>query len=223
METTITLEKQHVRALAEEYRSQGYEVIEEPSQEQLPSFLTGYYPDLLLRKASEGVVVEVKSRTSLAKESQVRELARLLRTQPKWSFELVVVDAGEQLEAIEDVHPFTREDILRGIAEAEQLLSFEFSEAALLRAWSSAEATVRLLVEEEGLLTDQPTPRYMFKQAVMNGVVSRGDYRFLLQILRHRNALVHGFAPPDFDATFVRALIDTTKRLLQSTTSIESV
>ena len=223
METTIALEKQHVHALAEEYRSQGYEVVEEPSQEQLPSFLTGYHPDLLLRKASEGVVIEVKSRTSLAKEPQVRELARLLRTQPKWSFELVVVDEGEQLEVIEDVHPFTREDILRGIAEAEQLLSFEFAEAALLRAWSSAEATVRLLVEEEGLLTDQPTPRYMFKQAVMNGVVSRGDYRFLLQILRHRNALVHGFVPPDFDASLVRALIDTTKRLLQSTPSIESV
>lgn len=223
METTIALEKQRARAFAEEYRSQGYEVIEEPSKEQLPPFLTGYHPDLLLRKASEGVVVEVKSRTSLAKESQIRELARLLRTQPKWSFELVVVDEGEQLEALEDVHPFTREDILRGIAEAEQLLSFEFAEAALLRAWSSAEATVRLLVEEEGLLTAHPTPRDMFKQAVMNGVVSRGDYRFLLQILRHRNALVHGFTPPDFEATLVGALIDMTKRLLPSTTSIESV
>ena len=120
-------------------------------------------------------------------------------------------------------HPFTREDILRGIAEAEQLLSCEFAEAALLRAWSSAEATVRLLVEEESLLTAHPTPRDMFKQAVMNGVVSRGDYRFLLQTLKHRDALVHGFTPPDFEVTLVGALIDTTKRLLPSTTSIESV
>lgn len=222
METTVDLEKQHARALALEYRNRGYEVIEEPSQEQLPSFLTGYHPDLLLRKASEAVVVEVKSRGSLAKEPEIRQLARLVRTQPGWSFELMVVDKGEQLETLEDAHPFTREDILRGIEETGRLLASGYAEAALLRAWSVAEATVRLLVEEEGLAVERPTPQFMLKQAVMNGVISREDFRLLIQSLKHRNALVHGFTPSDFDATLVSALTDTTKRLFQST-SQESI
>ena len=223
METTVDLEKRHARVLALEYRSRGYEVIEDPSQEQLPSFLTGYHPDLLLRKASEAVVVEVKSRGSLAKEPEIRELARLVRTQPGWSFELMVVDKGEQLETPEDAHPFKREDILRGIEETERLLASGFAEAALLRAWSLAEATVRLLAEEEGLPVDRPTPQYMFKQAVMSGVISREDYRFLIQSQKHRNALVHGFTSSDFDANHVGSLTGMTKRLLQSATSLESI
>ena len=74
METTLALMRQRVQTLAEEYRGQGYDVIVEPLKAQLPPFLAGYHPDLLLHKASESVVVEVKARKSLAKDSQVREL-----------------------------------------------------------------------------------------------------------------------------------------------------
>jgi Holliday junction resolvase len=76
MEAIASLERQRARAIAEEYRSSGYEVIEEPSPDQLPDFLSGYTPDLLIRKGNEAVVVEVKSRSSLAKDPRVRDLAR---------------------------------------------------------------------------------------------------------------------------------------------------
>ncbi len=213
METTSALERQRVQTLAEEYRGQGYDVTVEPSKAQLPSFLAGYHPDLLLRKASESVVIEVKARTSLVKEPQIRELARLLRTHAGWSFELVLLDIGEQVEAPEDALPFTRENILEGTAEAERLLASGFAEAALLRAWAAAEAAVRLLTEEEGLSIGRPTPSRLLKQAVANGVVSREDYRFLFQALGHRNAHIHGFTLPDSDTAEVESLIDMARRL----------
>lgn len=220
METTLALEKQHAHRLAEEYRSRGYDVIEEPSQEQLPPFLSDYQPDMLLRKADEDetVVVEVKSRRTLAKEPQIRELAQLLRTQPRWRLELVVVDIGEQLEALEDARLFAKEDILRGITEAERLLASDSTEAALLLAWAVTEPTVRLLADRDGLTTGRSKPLHLIKQAVVNGVVSRTDYNLLFQALRHRNALAHGFMQPDFDPALARKLIDTTKQLLQSAT-----
>src|SRR5262245_61341136 len=86
-----SLEKQRTRAIAGEYRSKGYEVIEEPTPEQLPDFLSGYHPDLLARKGDEARVVVVKSRASLAQEPQIRDLARLLHTKPNWNFELVLL------------------------------------------------------------------------------------------------------------------------------------
>lgn len=218
MEAIAALEKQHAHKVAEEYRRRGYDVIEEPSQNQLPTFLTGYHPDLLLRKADEdeAIVVEVKSRTSLAKEPQIGELARLLRTQPGWRLDLVVVDIGEQLEALADALPFTKEDIARGITEADRLLASGFPEAALLRGWSVAEPTVRLLAESDGLTTGRSKPLHLIKQAVVYGVVSRTDYNLLFQVLRHHKALAHGFVQPDFDPALAGELIDTTKRLLQS-------
>jgi hypothetical protein len=41
MATKLPLERQRARAVAEEYRRKGYEVIEEPSPAQLPEFLSG--------------------------------------------------------------------------------------------------------------------------------------------------------------------------------------
>ena len=213
MEATLDLVRQRVQTLAEEYRGEGYEVIVEPSQTKLPPFLAGYHPDLLLHKASESVVVDVRARKSLAKDSQVRELAGLLRAQTGWSFELVLVDVREQISAPEDARPFTSKDIMHGAAEAEQLLASGFAEAASLRAWAAVEAAVRLLTEEDGLSIGRPTPSVLLKQAVVNGLISREDYNSLVQALDRRNAQVHGFTLPDFDRTEVEALIKMARRL----------
>jgi hypothetical protein len=220
MQGTTPLERQRARTLAEEYRSRGYEVIEAPSPEQLPDFLAGYHPDLLIRKGDETVVVEVKSRSSLGKDPQIRELARLLGSKPNWNFELVVVREEEQLSAPEGTHPFGREDILRGIEATERLLETGFAEAALVLAWTTAEATVRLLTATEGIELDRHTSLYVLKQAVIHGVISRDEYNFLTNVMKYRNALVHGFKTVDFDPALVEELISTTKRLLQSTTAL---
>jgi hypothetical protein len=216
MNTTIALEKRYAHRIAEEYRSKGYEVIEEPSPEQLPGFLSGYRPDLLVRKGNHAVIVEVKTRTSLAREPQVRDLSRLVQAQPGWNFELVVVGEGEILSTPEGARPLEREDILQRVEMAERLLEAEFPEAALLIAWSTSEATLRLLIEEEGISQDRLIlPHKILNEAVANGVISRQDYKFLMNAMEYRNALVHGFKVRDFDPNLVRDLIRTTKELLQ--------
>jgi REase_AHJR-like len=219
MAATTPLERQRARALAEEYRSKGYEVIEVPSPEQLPDFLAGYHPDLLIRKGDEAIVVEVKSRSSLVNDPQIRELARLLGSKPNWNFELVVIRDEEQWSVPEDACPFEREDILRGIEATERLLEAGFPEVALLLAWSTSEATVRLLTETEGIRLDRHTPLYVLKQAVVHGVISRDEYNFLMNVMKYQNALAHGFKIVDFDPALVKELISTTKRLLQLTTA----
>jgi hypothetical protein len=204
-------------AVAEEYRRKGYEVIEEPSAEQLPEFLSGYHPDLLARRGDEAVVVEVKSRSSLAKDSRIRELARLLQTKPNWNFELVVVGEGESFSTPEGTRPFTRDETLRVVEAAEGLLESGLSEAAFLLAWSASEAAVRLLTEEEGIVLDRLNPLHILKQAVTNGVISRDDYNLLTDVMKYRNALVHGFKTTDFGPALVSKLIGVTRRLLHST------
>ena len=217
MDAVTSRERQRARAIAEEYRSKGYEVIEEPSPEQLPDFLAGYRPDLLVRKSDEAIVIAVQARSSLVRDPRIQELARLLQTKPHWNFELVVVGEGEQFSAPEGSRPFERNDILRGIEAVEKLVASGFSEPALLLAWSTLEGTVRLLTEEEGIVLDRLSPLHILKQTVINGVISRDDYNFLTHVMKYRNALIHGFKPIDFDPTLVKELISTTKRLLQLT------
>lgn len=222
MEATTPREGQRARAIAEEYRNKGYEVIEKPAPEQLPDFLVGYQPDLLARKGDEGIVVAVRARSSLAKDPRVRELAQLLQTKPHWNFELVVVGEGEHLKVPEGARAFERGDILQGIEAAERLAALGFSEAALVLAWSTVEATVRLLTEEEGIVLERLSSPSILKQAVSNGVISRNDYRFPEKAMKYRTALVHGFKPLDLDPSLVGELISTTKRLLHPMSAPES-
>jgi uncharacterized protein YutE (UPF0331/DUF86 family) len=62
---------------------------------------------------------------------------------------------------------------------------------------------------------DRLSPLHILKQTVINGVISRDDYNFLANVMKYRNALIHGFKPIDFDPTLVKELISTTKRLLK--------
>lgn len=127
-----------------------------------------------------------------------------------------MVGEEEQLSAPEGASPFARNDILRGIEAAEKLVASGFSEAALLLAWSTLEATVRLLTEEEGLVLEHLNPLSVLTQATSNGVISRGDYNFLTKVMKCRNALADGFKAIDFDPVLVTELVGLTKRLLQS-------
>jgi hypothetical protein len=215
METTTPEERLRSRALAQKYRSEGYEVIVEPEPEQLPDFLVGYRPTLLLRKAGESVVVQVQSRWSLGRDPQIRDLTELLRDRPGWRLELFLTEVQEPIEAPLDSVPFTREDVLRSAKVAERLLEAGFAEAALMQAWAAAEASVRMnLMMEEEMPTPMPESVYVVKRAVMLGAITREDYLFLYETLKVCNAIAHGFTPPDFDVSCVGKLISTAKRLL---------
>lgn len=216
MNDVNAVERERARAIAADYRRKGYEVIEAPSTEQLPDFLSGYQPDLIVRKGDEAIIVEVKTRSSLATYPQIRELAQMLEGEPGWTFELVAVSEGERLIAPEGARPFGREDILENTAEVERLIDAGFTKASFLMAWSALEAAVRMVTEEEGTLLGGLTPTHIVNQAVVNGVISRDDYDLLTDAMKYRNALVHGYKVTGFDPALVTALIGITKGLLQS-------
>jgi len=221
MEAKNSRRKQRASAIAEEYRSRGYAVIEEPASEQLPDFLSNFHPDLLARKGDEATIIAVESRSSMAKDSHITDLARLLHPKPDWNFELIIVEDDTPFGSLDEARPFKKEEIQQSIETTEKLIESGFSgfnEAALMSAWSTSEATVRLLIEAEGLWLHRFDSPSVLMQAVTNGVISREEYSFLTKAMKHRNALAHGFKTVDFDPAIVSELVGTTKRLLQSAT-----
>ncbi len=145
METRISPEQARIRSLAEEYRERGYEVITEPTADQLPDFLANYRPDLIASQGGETTVVEVKSRRSLAAETQAREIARLIEGKPGWNFELVIVGSAPDDPLFGSV-TLDLEGARRGIEEARSLVASGFTGPALLTGWAASEAALRLLL-----------------------------------------------------------------------------
>ena len=61
MQQITDTERRKLLEVAREYRKQGYEVVIEPREEQLPSFLHSFQPDIIARNNEETVVIEIKS------------------------------------------------------------------------------------------------------------------------------------------------------------------
>ena len=132
MEEASNAEYLLARKTAEEYRRKGYDVaIDVPLD-----FLPGFRADLLVRKPDEVKVIEVKSRSSLAADPGIRQLARVVDSRPGWSFELLLVAEPEKLDSPEGARSFDRGHVLQRIEEAEKALTSGLSEAALVLAWS---------------------------------------------------------------------------------------
>ena len=229
---SLVAESRRVRAIADDYRLQGFTVIETPSPSQLPEFLAGFRPDLIAQKTShssesgvESVVVVVKARHRLGKVPQIAELAEMLRKRPDWKLELALVEADTPLEIPDVAVAFGRREIWNYHHEAVELLDAGFYQSAVLTAWAAAEATVRLLLNEDGRLIEErgedlpaelaTVPR-LFISAVYHGVISKADYSLLMEAKRQRDALAHGFVLPGIDIeNTVRSILSSTKGMLE--------
>ncbi len=53
------------KTVARRYKSLGYDVVEHPAPDRLPSFLRGVTPDIVARSDSDNVIIEVKRHASL--------------------------------------------------------------------------------------------------------------------------------------------------------------
>ena len=198
------------RKTAEEYRSNGYEVLFEAPLD----FLPGFRADLLVRKDDEVRVIVVKSRLSLSADPKVRELARLIDARPGWKFELLLVAEPEKLDSPKGARAFESGGILRRIEEAEETLQAGAPEAAFLLAWSASEAAIRELLSAHGVSkTTITSPRFVLDQATFHGVISRNEYDKLSNMIQYRNAIVHGFGTDDFSDDMVTDLIETIRRI----------
>lgn len=196
---------------AEEYRSRGYEV----EREAVLDFFPGFTADLLVRKGDEVKVIEVKSRPSLAADPRIGELARSIESKPGWTFELVLVSEPEKLDSPAGARSFGSENIAQRFEEAEKALEAGLPEAAFLLAWSAHEAAIRAVFAEEGITESGITgPDFVLGQAASHGVISRNEYKTLKELLKYRNAIVHGFGLSDFRAELVVDLIEAGRRVI---------
>ena len=220
MEAHTTPEQTRVERLAEDYRNRGYEVIIEPGPHQLPDFMAGYKPDMIASRGDEKTVVEVKSRQSLSAEAQTRELARLIESKPGWSFELVIV--GDEPTVPSGTRAFNQHDARRSVEEARYLFASGSTGSALLIGWAALEASLRLLLNAEGVTLRRLTPVSVVKQAVEEGLINTNEYQTLSDLLARRNALAHGFQTEDVKPEHVSTLLELVERLLDEISLLES-
>jgi len=217
---TEQLERERLLELAEEYRQKGYEVLLPPKPEELPDFLRGYRPDMIVRRGEEAIVIEVKSRPSIASAPYLRELAQTVEEHPGWRVELVMTNP-EDATYFANVEGSLQEHEIKTQLQVARKLAVYHPESAILYAWSLAEATLRLLADQEGLSLQKPEPLRLLKQLAIEGVISKAEYQSLMNAFPLRNAIAHGFTTTRPTQSSVLELIEVTEQLLNSLNAAE--
>jgi uncharacterized protein YutE (UPF0331/DUF86 family) len=193
--------RQKLQEIAAEYAARGYEVLVEPSPEQLPEFLAGFRPDLVARGPNDSVVVEVKVGTQTAASERFRELAETIQRQPGWRFSLVVIDPRSDEVAPPTQQLLDRQEIVDRLGRANELLKTGATDAAFLLMWVSVEALLRHIATREGLPLERVPSSSLMKELFSLGILSRSELEVAQRAFSVRNALVHGFATTRLDET----------------------
>jgi hypothetical protein len=211
------LEIAQLLKLSQSYRDQGYEVIIHPNVEYLPEFLKNYRPDMIARSGDEAVIVEVKSRSSLnfLSKQYLRSLAQVVEEHSEWRFELIIVNPDED-EYIPKAESSLEEEEIKSQLQIAKQMTMQHPESSILYIWALTEATLRLVTEKEGLSLQRFDVRYLVKQLLVEGVISRTEYQLLMDANSLRNMVGHGFKAPKITMDFVDSLIQTTEQLLEA-------
>ena len=199
-------ERQRVQKVGQVYRDKGYDVLIEPKGDQLPDFLQAFRPDLIAHKGDEHIVVEVKMRGRVSDLPQVNELAKVVRNEADWKFELFLL-GPENSFFVNGASLFTVEEIRSKIVEVALFVENGHLEAAFLMGWSLAEATLRVLAVKEGIEGETATSDYLLKQMTFEGIIARETYHDLKRAQQTRNAIAHGFKSSQLTVATVQELI----------------
>ena len=206
------VEKQFADMKAAEYKAKGYQVLRDTPLD----FLPGYRADMVVKNGYEIKVVEVKTRPSLMVNPALAEFERIINARPGWRFELLLVGEPERAAEGENAQALDEAGILSRLAQAQTALNAGLAEAALLLAWTAAQAQVRIMVEAEGVAIKRvTTPDYVLSYAVYLGAIERNDADRLREIAECRNSIAHGFEVSDFTDALVAELIAKVKSLLR--------
>ncbi len=208
--SNASIEQSRLYDIAEEYKQRGYVVTVSPAPKRLPKFLTKFRPDIVAEGPNESVVIEVKSNRRFRGTDYWKELSSVVRQHPGWRLELVVNNSslGQLRETIPE------ELIRERLQEGEQLSEQGMLAAALLVTWSAAEAAMRLASKQNEIELPDFRPPTVISRLYSDGLLERDEYDFLLDCMRVRNAVAHGFYEGRLKLTVLKRLQKIVGRLL---------
>ncbi|BAP55919.1 hypothetical protein THII_1622 [Thioploca ingrica] len=193
--------------VADKYRAQGFEVVLEPQNAELPFDLGTYRPDLIAKKSpNEGYIIEVKSSVSRIPIDRYREIAEVVAQHVGWRFLLVTgEDVSLSEQATDGDGLLTWEQMLQRQIQAERLLSLGEAEGAFLSLWGILEAALRRQANKMSIPIERFPTLSLINHLYSQGELSIEQFDKVKALQAIRNRFVHGYQTPN--------LVESTKQL----------
>ncbi len=184
-----------ISEIAKDYKSKGYEVIIEPKNSTIPSFIRNFQPDLIALSDNDNVVIEVKSSDSKTDFKLLEELANIVNSKDNWRFELVFTNPKNRLNIENELVVIDLVKIKNRIIECESLINSNSYDSAFLIGWATLEAAIRMRLtslNEKEIDVKKP-PLHLIKNLFSYGIINQSLLRKIEVLNQYRNKLIHGF------------------------------
>ena len=222
MNSHSELERARLKRIAHEYEAKGYRVLISPSSAELPDFLQSYHPDMIASSDSENVVIDVMSSGTVSGSSYMPYLASAVEGKEDWRYELVLTNPRSAAPYTEPPQLLDPPDISARLKSARVLIQKKDYDAATLLMWTAIEASLRRIASREGTPVSRKDPTYLVKRLYTLGLLSRSDYRVLLDASRTRNTIAHGYKERQATKASLAKLAKVAERLLNDATRQEA-
>ena len=181
--------------VSECYRSQGYEVIDQPNIDQMPFDLDKYCPDLVVKiSETQGFIIEIEDVATNLSIERYRELAKIIAKHSGWRFLLITGEDATPIaeEDIDDIR-LTQSQILHRKERIAKLISIGEREAAFLSLWIFAEILMRRHARQALIPIDRLTTILMINHLHTQSEISLDQFERAIALNEIRNSVAHGF------------------------------
>jgi uncharacterized protein YutE (UPF0331/DUF86 family) len=200
------LESEALRTLQKLSEARGLKFYVNPPREFIPDFLGDFQPDAIALGPEGGIIIEVKSRRDPASENQLAVIARRVSDQKGWEFRAIYLNPP--LDEIAPIQKPTPEQLQKAFEEIEALTSAGHRAAAFTRAWAALKSLARLATPRSEVRGTRAVPPMQIIQTLAEeGYIQKDDADNLREMVKLRNAVVHGDFSVEIPAEQIDALL----------------
>lgn len=194
--------KQCISKIADEYRQKGYEVIENPSSENLPNFLQGFNPEIIATKDGHNEVASVK--VYPVPPAEVEEVARLAEVlkpkKPEWSYKYAMKTVPVPDLILTSRKPLSLTETYKFIDGAERLLGCNQYVEAIDYVWPAIESILYSLAKHKQKIARERDIVAVIILLTQLGIIGQNDYFVLSTAADIRQASLNDLPLPyDFE------------------------
>lgn len=204
-----------IREVADDYTRQGYAVLIEPSGDQLPDFLQGFRPDMIVHTPDGSLVVEVKGAAHQRDADYWKRMTEAVKSHPGWRFHFVMDNRREE-ELASSIQPvLSEEEVTSRLQAGRQLAEQGLLDSALVVVWATLEALLRQMSRTAGVQPSNQGSGPLITALLTQSSLDRSDYETLMRILAARNQAAHGFRVSDLNPELLAQAQSLAQRLLR--------
>jgi hypothetical protein len=186
-----------IDSIAQELEDNGYIVLIEPSDSNLPFYLGGYHPNVIATKNDDGIILEVKSSLKRVSIDRFQTVAETIASHPGWRFLLVTLDDSSENILLPDENSLPFWEALNSrLLNLQMLIQESLFEPAILFFGSITEAALRKRAITQHLPIQRFPTIALLNHSYSSGEISMTEFDLLKDCLKIQEKVTHGVMTP---------------------------